>query len=72
MAVPTTAVFAVRADEGFVWVHDGQGHVRLRQVAVGAVGDAQVRITAGLKPGEQVATTAVDRLRDGAAIIVAR
>jgi RND family efflux transporter MFP subunit len=72
MAVPATAVFAVRADEGFVWVHDGQGHVRLRQVAVGAVNDTQVRITAGLKPGEQVATTAVDRLRDGAAILVAR
>lgn len=73
VSVPATAIFAARADEGFVYVHDaGTGRVRLRQVAIGSVDDRAVTITAGLREGEQVVTTGVDRLRDRMVVTVAR
>lgn len=73
VSVPATAVFSARADEGFVYVHDaGTGRVRLRQVAIGTVDDRAVTITAGLRQGERVVTTGVDRLRDRMVVTVAR
>lgn len=71
VSVPASAVFGARADEGFVYVHDASGgKVRLRQVAVGTVGDGAVTITSGLQVGEMVAVTGTDRLRDGIRVIV--
>ncbi len=72
VAVPASAVFAARADEGFVYVHDAAaGRVRLRQVALGPIGDRALTVTAGLKVGEKVVVSGVDRLRDGIAVTVA-
>lgn len=66
MAVPATAVFGARADEGFVYVLDRAGPVvRLRAVGVGPVGDSAVTVTSGLRAGEQVVTSGAERLRDG-------
>ena len=66
VAVPATAVFGARADEGFVYVLDAaQSVVRLRAVGVGPVGDTGVTITTGLRAGEQVVTSGAERLRDG-------
>lgn len=66
VAVPATAVFGARADEGFVYVLDRAGPVvRLRAVGVGPVGDSAVTITTGLRVGEQVVTSGAERLRDG-------
>ncbi|PZN96112.1 MAG: hypothetical protein DCF31_04865 [Alphaproteobacteria bacterium] len=73
VSVPATAIFAARADEGFVYVLDGAGsRVRLRQVALGPLGDTAVTVTAGLRPGERVVTSGADRLRDGMRVTVAR
>lgn len=72
LLVPTTAVFSARADEGFVYVLEPvTRRLRLRQVALGAVEASGVVVTAGLKAGEQVVTTGVDRLRDGQVVDVA-
>lgn len=72
ISVPATAVFGARADEGFVYVLEPvTRRVRRRQVALGTVSDAGVIVTAGLKPGDQVVTTGIDRLRDGQVIEVA-
>ncbi len=72
VSVPATAVFAARADEGFVFVHDrAGGRVHLRQVSLGALGDSALVITGGLKPGERVVVSGVDRLRDGAKVHIA-
>lgn len=69
ISVPATALFAARADEGFVFVLEPvTRRVRQRQVALGAVGSGGVVVTGGLRPGEQVVTTGVDRLRDGQVI----
>ncbi|WP_310497378.1 efflux RND transporter periplasmic adaptor subunit [Sandarakinorhabdus sp.] len=71
VSVPASAVFGARADEGFVYVHDAaSGRVKLRQVAVGPISDTAVIVTGGLKPGEKVAISGVDRLRDGSRVNV--
>lgn len=72
VTIPATAVFSARADEGFVYVHDAaQGRVKLRQVALGPLGDDAVTVTGGLRPGEKVVVSGVERLRDGARVAVA-
>ena len=71
--VPATAVFAARADEGFVYVLEPvTRRVRQRQVALGTVDARGVMVTAGLRPGEQVVTTGIDRLRDGQVVEVSK
>lgn len=72
VAVPAGAVFAVRADEGFVYVHDAaKGTVRSRMVGVGALSGRDVVVT-GLAVGTPVVVSGVDRLRDGIAVKVIR
>jgi len=72
LIVPATAVFAARADEGFVYVLEPvTRRVRQRQVALGEVAEAGVIVTAGLQPGEQVVTTGIDRLRNGQVVQIA-
>lgn len=46
-----------------------QGAVRAREVTTGTVVGDQVEITGGLKEGERVAVSEVDRLADGTAVI---
>jgi RND family efflux transporter MFP subunit len=73
LAIPATAVFSARADEGFVYVYrPGSGTVKARLVQLGAVDDRSVTVTAGLQPGEQVARSGVDRLRDGIRVSIAK
>jgi RND family efflux transporter MFP subunit len=71
LSVPPTAVFSARADEGFAYVYDAaNGRVRLRQVALGPLGDDRLVITGGLRAGERVVTSGPDRLRDGMRVSV--
>ncbi|MBU6166157.1 MAG: efflux RND transporter periplasmic adaptor subunit [Alphaproteobacteria bacterium] len=72
LLVPASAVFAARADEGFVFVLEpATRRVRQRLVMLGTVSDAGVVVTAGLQPGELVVATGLDRLRDGALVAAA-
>lgn len=71
VAVPTTAVFSARADEGFVYLYDAaSGRVKLRQVALGPLGDERLVVTGGLAAGERIVTSGPDRLRDGIKVSV--
>lgn len=64
--VPAAAIFSPRAGAGFAYVVDRDaGRVHLRRVTISEATDAGLRVTAGLKPGEWVATSRVDRLKDG-------
>ncbi len=65
VTVPASAVVGARADEGLVFVYRPDGSVAARVVQLGPIGDRSIAVTAGLKPGERVARTGVDRLRDG-------
>jgi RND family efflux transporter MFP subunit len=70
--IPATAVFAARADEGFVYVYDAAtGTVSARMVGLGAVHDHGVAVTHGLAPGDKVVRSGVDRLSDGMKVRVA-
>jgi RND family efflux transporter MFP subunit len=69
IGVPPTAMFAARAGEGFVYVVDRTAsRVRLRRVQIAELGDDIVYVTSGLSPDEWVATSRIDRLKDGMAI----
>jgi len=65
--VPSLAVLRY-AGVARVFIVDG-GVVRAREVTTGSVVGNQIEITAGLKEGEQVAVSDVDRLADGTAVI---
>lgn len=71
LTIPASAVFQARADEGFVYVW-AAGRVKRRMVALGAVDDRGVIVTAGLRAGEKVVVSGADRLRDGMQVAVAR
>ena len=67
--VPAGAVFAPRAGEGFVYVIDpATKRAKLRKVTIAEAGDTGIRVTGGIKRGEWVATSRIDRLADGMAV----
>lgn len=69
IAVPASAVFNVRAGEGFVYLYDAKaGRVRARAVQIGKVDDRQLVITGGLKPGERIVASGIGLLVDGARV----
>lgn len=69
LTVPATAIFAARAGEGFVYVIDrANRRVRLRRVTIADATDGGIEVTGGLSRGELIATSRVDRLKDGQVI----
>ena len=72
LIVPATALFAARADEGFVFVLEPvTRRVRQRLVRMAGIDSAGVIVVSGLKAGERVVTTGIDRLRDGQVVELA-
>ncbi len=67
--VPARAVMQ-NGDKAFVFVAGGDNKAEQREVSLGTRRDGFVEVTAGLSEGEQVVTTGIVKLRDGAAIIV--
>lgn len=66
VVAPSSAVFAARAGEGFVYVFDPDSRrVSLRKIAIGKAIDRGILVTAGLEPGELVAISRADQLADG-------
>lgn len=61
---PASAV-AERDGKQVAWVIDSEGKVEPRPVTVGAVSGGDVEITAGLAPGERIATAGLSFLRKG-------
>ncbi|PXW77930.1 membrane fusion protein (multidrug efflux system) [Blastomonas natatoria] len=69
LAVPASAVFNVRADEGFVYLLDPKANrVRTRAVQIGRVDDKELVITGGLKPGDRIVSSGLVLLTDGAKV----
>lgn len=68
IVIPPTALFSVRAEEGFVYVLGADRKVRARKVALGALGPQGSEVLSGLQTGETVVTSNLDRLRDGQAV----
>lgn len=68
LVVPPTSIFAARADEGFVFVVDSGQRVRARRIALGPLTSDGAEVLSGLKSGETIVTSSLDRLREGARI----
>lgn len=68
LVIPPTAIFAIRADEGFVYVVDAQKRVKARQIALGPLTAAGAEVLGGLRQGEVIVLSGLDRLRDGAPV----
>ena len=68
LSVPAGALHDRGSGPG-VWVFDPRrGRVTYRRVAVAALGEEQVRIAGGLRPGERVVALGVHLLKDGQAV----
>ena len=68
LKVPAAALYAARAGEGFVYVIDASNHARLRKVTLGETDDSGTQVLSGVRPGDRLAISALDRLRDGVAV----
>lgn len=69
LAVPASAVFNVRADEGFVYLLDPKtSRVRARAVQIGRIDDKELVITGGLRPGDRIVSSGLVLLTDGARV----
>jgi len=69
LAVPASAVFNVRADEGFVYLLDPKtSRVRARAVQIGRVDDRELIVTGGLRPGDRIVRSGLVLLTDGAKV----
>lgn len=66
LIVPASALFAARADEGFVWRFDpATRKVASVMVTIGAVTDSGVEVHSGLVRGDRIVGAGVDRLIEG-------
>jgi RND family efflux transporter MFP subunit len=63
--VPASALIAPRAGEAIVFVLGADNKAIRRTIQIGELGDAGVEILGGLRAGETVIVTNLDRLRDG-------
>lgn len=68
LTIPPTAIFAARADEAFVYVIDAQRRVRARRIALGPLANGGSEVLSGLRAGEVVAVSGLDRLSEGARV----
>lgn len=68
LVIPPTAIFSVRAEEGFVYVVDAQRKVRARRVTLGPLTADGLEVLSGLSRGEVIALSGLDRLREGAQV----
>ena len=64
-AIPANAIFGVRTGEGLVFVVDAKNRVKQRNVSIGKLTDKNLEILAGLKEGEVIVASGVEKLRDG-------
>lgn len=68
LLVPAMALQSPRAGEALVYVIDAANRAHLRSVTLGEATDAGIEITAGLKPGETIALSGFDQIKDGALV----
>lgn len=68
LTIPASALHDRGKGPG-VWVLDARrGRVRFRPVTIAALGEEQVRIASGLRPGERVVSLGTHLLKDGQAV----
>lgn len=68
LQIPASALFGVRTGEGLVYVVDGKSRVETRNVAIERVTDDFVIVSGGLKPGDTLVTSGLEKLRTGSKV----
>ncbi len=65
LAVPASAVWQARADQGFVFVVDDKARARAQRVTLGRVTDRDVAVLDGLTAGQRVIVGGLSQVREG-------
>jgi membrane fusion protein (multidrug efflux system) len=68
--IPASALFGVRTGEGLVYVVRADNRVETRNVAVERVTDGFVLVSGGLKFGDRIVTSGLEKLRTGSTVRV--
>ncbi len=68
LQIPASALFGVRTGEGLVYVVDAKSRVETRNVAIERVTDEFVIVSGGLKPGDVIVTSGLEKLRTGSKV----
>ena len=68
LVIPPTAIFAIRAEEGFVYVIDAQKRAKARRIALGPLSETGIEVLSGVNRGDVIAVSGLDRMRDGAVV----
>lgn len=68
LQIPASALFGVRTGEGLVYVVDAKSRVETRNVAIERVTDDFVIVSGGLKPGDIIVTSGLEKLRSGSKV----
>lgn len=68
LQIPASALFGVRTGEGLVYVVDAKSRVETRNVAIERVTDEFVIVSGGIKPGDTIVTSGLEKLRTGSKV----
>lgn len=68
LQIPASALFGVRTGEGLVYVVDAKDRVATRNVAIERVTDEFVIVSGGIKPGDTIVTSGLEKLRKGSKV----
>lgn len=66
--LPAAAVFDAQAGEGFVYLVDRGGRVRLQRIVIDAVIPRGISVREGVTVGDRVVVSGIGRLQDGARV----
>ncbi len=68
LQIPASALFGVRTGEGLVYVVDAKSRVETRNVAIDRVTDDFIIVSGGLKRGDIIVTSGLEKLRTGSRV----
>jgi membrane fusion protein (multidrug efflux system) len=72
LQIPASALFGVRTGEGLVYVVDTKNRVETRNVLIQRVSDDFVNVSGGIRPGDRIVTSGLEKLRTGSAVRIVK
>lgn len=72
LQIPASALFGVRTGEGLVYVVDAKNRVETRNVLIQRVADDFVNVSGGIRPGDRIVTSGLEKLRTGSAVRIVK
>jgi RND family efflux transporter MFP subunit len=70
--IPASALFGVRTGEGLVYIVDAKNRVETRNVAIERVTDSFVNVSGGIRPGDRIVTSGLEKLRTGSRVRIVK